>query len=284
MRAFLFLSSLSVLSGCISLELGEKNFINPARVNAAPPAHRIDAAALHALLPAATLQEEGLATGDGATLHGITVRQPSAVATVLYFGGNAFRLDDAGESVLTALTACHVNVTIFDYRGYGRSDGTPTIAAMKSDALRVFDLANAQDPGRIVVHGQSMGSFIAGHVAQQRPARGLVLESTATNVTDWANASMPWYLSLFASVELSDSLKGVDNVAAVSKFGGASLVLTGADDEVTAPRLARQVYDAIPGKSKQILVIAGAGHNDVLENAATMPAYCAFVNKLAIAP
>jgi pimeloyl-ACP methyl ester carboxylesterase len=77
---------------------------------------------------------------------------------------------------------------MFDYRGSGRSSGVPTIAALKADALQVFDQVNARYPGRVVLHGQSLGSFVAAYVAQQRPAaRGMVLESTTTNVRDWGN-------------------------------------------------------------------------------------------------
>ncbi len=83
------------------------------------------------------------------------------------------------------------------------------------------------------------------------------------------------------TIELSASLAAIDNVAAGAHYAGPSLVLIGDQDTVTPPPLARQVYDALPGRSKQLLLVAGADHNGVLTNQATAPAYCAFVAKLA---
>ncbi len=184
MRTLVVSVGLIALTGCTTIQLGERNFIQADRPDRPAPAQPINVQTLRAMLPAASLHDERITTADGATLRGITVRQPGALATVLYFGGNAFHIDQHAGELLPALAACHVNVTIFDYRGYGRSSGVPAIANMKDDALQIFDHVNADHPGTVLVHGQSLGSFVAAYVAQQRPARALVLESTTTNVRD----------------------------------------------------------------------------------------------------
>jgi len=269
------------LSGC-ALQLSESNVLRADRPGDAPPATRLDAASA----PAWRIAPVTLPAAD-AQLNGVAASRPGAAAgmTVLYFGGNAFHLDQHGAQVLDALAPCSAdigNVTMFDYRGYGRSSGTPTIAALKEDALQVFDLVNAKYPGRVVLHGQSLGSFVAAYVAQQRPAaRALVLESTTTNVRDWGNARMPWYVWPFVRLEIGAELQGIDNLAAVAGYAGPALVLEGEEDHVTPPRLARQVYAALPSPSKQLLMVAGAGHNDVLSNALVAPVYCAFIGRLA---
>jgi pimeloyl-ACP methyl ester carboxylesterase len=238
---------------------------------------------LSALRPSASLSEQQVALADGGAAHGVLVRQPGARSTVLYFGGNAFHLDRHGAQVLAALGACKVNVAMFDYRGYGRSSGSPTLALMAADALIIFDHLNVQFPGRVVVHGQSLGSFIGAHVAQQRPAAALVLESTATNPTDWANANIPWYARPFVTINVTPQLAEVDNVAAVSAFRGPSLVLVGDNDRITPAALGRRVYDAMPGAPRKLLIARGAGHNDVLLNQAARQHYCAFIDQLAVA-
>ncbi|OFA00485.1 alpha/beta hydrolase [Duganella sp. HH101] len=265
-----------LLSGC-AMQIGEGSIVRPDRAGAVPPPGRLgDGGATTYKLAPLTL------AADDAQLAGVSASGDGNALTVLYFGGNGFHLDQHGDHVLAAVAPCRADVVMIDYRGYGRSTGVPTIAALKADALREFDLVNGQAPGRVIVHGQSLGSFIAAYVAQQRPAvRGLVLESTTTNARDWANNMMPWYVWPFVRVELSESLKGIDNVAAASGYAGPALVLEGSDDDVTPPRLAQKVYDALPTPSKRMVMVPGAGHNGVLSSAAVRPAYCEFVRQLA---
>lgn len=266
------------LSGC-ALQVGERDVLRADRPDDPPPTARLDSASA----PAWTVDAVSLPVAD-AQLGGIAASRAGNGWTVLYFGGNAFHLDRHGAGVLDAFASCPgqvVAVTMVDYRGYGRSTGTPTIAALKADALRVFDHVNALQPGRVVVHGQSLGSFVAAYVAQQRPAaRALVLESTTTNVRDWGNARMPWYVWPFVRLDIDPALQGIDNVATVAGYAGPALVLEGEEDRITPPRLAKQVYAALPSSAKQLLMVAGAGHNDVLSNAAVPPAYCAFLGRL----
>lgn len=276
MRAIATLPALLLLAACGTLQIGERNFIHADPPGAAPLA-RLD---LAALLPAGSASDETIATDDGAVLRGVRWRQPGSARVLLYFGGNLFHLDRHGSSVLPLLAGCGADVVVFDYRGYGRSSGVPTVATLSADALRVFDHVSAQYPGAVIVHGQSLGSFMAAHVAQQRPgARGLVLEATSTTVQDWTDANVPWYVKLATSVKVDDNLRGIDNVAAVRNYRGAALVLAGEADRVTPAALARKVYDAIPGPSKQWHMAAGAGHDGIFGQRDVLPVYCGFVSQ-----
>ena len=207
-------------------------------------------------MPPGTLTEEEIATPDGAVLRGLGWRSPGATRTVLYFGGNAFHLDQHGRQLLPLLAGCGVSVMVFDYRGYGRSSGVPTVSTLAADALRLYDHASARYPGGVIVHGQSLGSFMAAHVARHRPAaRAVVLEATAANVQDWVDANVPWYLKLVTKVEVDGELRGIDNLAAAVAYRGASLVLAGGADRITPARLGRRVHEAFPGEGKQWRVL-----------------------------
>jgi pimeloyl-ACP methyl ester carboxylesterase len=276
MRAITLLPAALLLTACGTLQIGEHNVIHPDKAGtAAPP--RLDAGAL---LPQGSASDDTISTDDGALLRGVRWRQPGNTRVLLYFGGNMFHLDQDGKALLPLLASCGADVVVFDYRGYGRSSGVPSVATLSADALRVFDHVSAQYPGGVIVHGQSLGSFMAAHVVQQRPgARALVLEATSSNVQDWADANVPWYVKLVTRVQVDDKLRGVDNVAAVGAYRGAALVLAGAADSVTPAALARKVYDAIPGQRKQWLLVPGAGHNGIFGHKEVMPLYCAFVNQ-----
>jgi pimeloyl-ACP methyl ester carboxylesterase len=267
----IFLSA-CLVSGCGIVRIGEQNFIMPDRADT-PARPRFD------LVPRfpATLQDETIATPDGALLRGLSVRRPGATTAVLYLGGNMFHLDVHGRDVLPLLAACGTDVVVFDYRGYGRSSGAPTVATMLADAVRMYDHVSAQYPGGVVLHGQSLGSFMAAHVARERPAlRALVLEASASNVPDWVGAVMPWYAKPFVSVD--QTLAGIDSVKAVSGYRGRSLVLAGTRDTITPVALGRKVFDALPGPDKQWLQV-DADHNDIFSDTQVVRPYCAFVNR-----
>ncbi len=266
-----------LLSGCVTMQISEKNFIRPdteAERNLA--LQQLDVAGVQQLFPDATLSRESLLSADGITLNGVTLKQPGARSTVLYFGGNRFHIDPSAFHVLKLLGACQVNVTTFDYRGYGRSTGQPDIATMQKDALQIYDLLNARAPGSVIVHGQSLGSFIAAYVAKSRSAPGIVLESTTSNASDWADANTPWYARPFVRFQFSGPLQSIDNINALQNYQGHALVLIGEKDRVTPPRYAHKVFAAIGSANKKLLVVPDAGHNDTLAKVGTKPEFCAF--------
>lgn len=268
-----------LLAACGTVRIGERNFIHPDTAARAPDAP-FDAAAL---LPAATVTQEQVTAADGAVLRGITVRQGSARRALLYFGGNAFHLDRDGPDIVPLLAACGLDVAVFDYRGYGRNRAgaaAPTVATLGEDAVRLYDHVLASHPDGVIVHGQSLGSFLAAHVVRARPAaRALVLEATSTTVQAWADANIPWYGRLFLRIEVEPGLAAVDNVAAVASYPGAALVLAGARDTVTPWRHGRRVFDALPGAAKRWYLAEGANHNTILGAPGLAPVYCSFLQQ-----
>ena len=166
---------------------------------------------------------------------------------------------------------------MFDYRGYGRSSGTPTVANMQADALAIFDAVNARYPGRVIVHGQSLGGFMAAHVAAARPVLATVLETTATSAEDLVSSNIPWYAWPFVRIELDPSLRQVDNRSAAARFQSPALVITAGQDTMTPPKLGKKVFDAIPRQDKQLLLLEKAGHNGALRSEGASAAYCRFV-------
>ncbi|MFZ6757182.1 alpha/beta hydrolase [Undibacterium sp. Ji50W] len=268
------------LSACMSVQVSENQFIHPDSRSGYRLAEKLDAASVQQMAANAELTEWRLDSSDGVTLQGIRIQLKQAQVSVLYFGGNMFHLDDGAKYLLPAMQQCGVNLLSFDYRGYGRSSGQPNVANMQADALRIYDYARAQTTGKLIVHGQSLGSFIAGYVAQHRQLDGLVLESTASNAMDWALANMPWYAKAFVTIELSPALQDIDNTRAVAGFRGKSLVLVGDQDQITPLALGRKVYDALPSADKRFMVSSGGGHNGLMRRTDMVDAYCGFVRSI----
>lgn len=268
------------LLGCSSFQVSEKNFLKPDVVSGFKAEKKFDGQSLRNVLPRAQLQELSLTTPERVELQGLSALQENLTTSVLYFGGNMFHIDDAAATVVEKIGTCPSNVSMYDYRGYGRSKGEPTIENMKQDALRIYDQVRARTQGKLLVHGHSLGSFMAAYVAQQRAVDGVILESTASNALDWANANVPWYARPFVTVTVSPNLQDIDNVKAASLSNAPALVMVGADDSVTPQELGLKVFNAFSNPKKKMLVVPNVGHNSVLGSPQAKKAYCAFVADL----
>lgn len=264
------LLSCTVLSGCMQMRITERQFIRPD-----PPGTVIDKRFANE-----RTTELSVAGRDGVLLNGILFEQANARTTLLYFGGNMFHLDRHADSLLAQLSACRTNIAVFDYRGYGRNLGQPDVENMKADALSVFDAVNARYPGRVIVHGQSLGGFMAAYVAQARPVLGTVLETTATSVTELVQSQIPWYAKLFVRIDMEASLRQVDNRIAAGRFLAPALVVAAGQDNTTPAWMGKKIFEAIPRKDKRLLVLDAAGHNNALRSQGAIETYCNFVQGL----
>jgi hypothetical protein len=258
-RGFKLLATLalaSTLAGCATITVDERTILRPDQ---RPPAAES--------LGASYVREDlALPQADDAVSRGVYFHSPLSTATVLYFGGSSFRLDIEGQPVVTALARAGMDVMIFDYRGYGRSDGTPTAALMRSDAQALARFARSKAHGPLVVYGLSLGSFVASAVAETEPVDALVLEGTATNAQDMVDHRFPWYAKLVARPKFSAEVASIDNVKALRGYQGPLLVLSGEDDEMMPPSLQRSLYEQVPTTRKAMRLFAGYGHKGLIES------------------
>jgi uncharacterized protein len=268
----------ALLAGCTA-QVRETDLIRPVRGGA------LTAEAVAAAAPVYTLAEHRIATADGASLYAVHLRQPGARATIFYFGGNGYTIGRFGAWTASVFAPLGVDLIIVDHRGYGLSEGTPSAAALEVDGLAAFDHARrlVGAKGRIVVHGHSLGSFFAGHVAAHRATAGAVLESSATTTEEWVKFGMPGIAKPFIrKVEIDPGLRGRGNLEMMPRIDEPLLLLVGAKDGTTPPRLSQNLYAAspLPAGRKTLKVVAGAGHADVLTKAEAIDAYRAFLGRL----
>ena len=137
-----------------------------------------------------------ITTADSVKLNGWYVpAQNSSSLTVLFCHGNGgnigYYLDTIG-----ILHEMGVNSFIFDYRGYGLSEGAPSEEGMYADAYAAYQWLICQkhcEPNTIVVFGRSLGGSIAAQLASTAPVRGLWLESAFTSYADMAAHHYPYF-------------------------------------------------------------------------------------------
>jgi hypothetical protein len=272
-RTALALTIAASLAGC-SMAIGEGQLLRPVAGG------ELSNEALQAAAPVYTLSRHTITADDGTKLHAVHMKQPGAVATVLYFGGNGYTIGRFGAETAQAFASLNADLMIVDHRGYGLSQGTPTARNIQADGIAAFDYLSGIGPaGPIVVHGQSLGSFIAGHVGASRPAGGVVLESSVTTTEEWAKARAG---NAPVRVTVSDAIKGEGNSRNMPLISEPLLLLVGSRDAVTPPKLSESLYQAspLPAGRKTLAIIPAAGHNDVLLQPAARQAYAAFLGAL----
>jgi hypothetical protein len=192
---------------------------------------------------------------DGISLHGWFVPGRSPI-TLLWFHGNAGNVSHRLDNIREINRRLGIGVFIFDYRGYGRSEGTPTELGLYRDA-RAAREALLKEPGvdaaRLVYFGRSLGAAVAVELAlAERPA-GLILETPFRSVQTMANRTLPG--SGFLMKTRFDSLSKIGRISA------PLLILHGDADEVVPYAEGRRLFEAAR-EPKAFYTIPRARHND----------------------
>lgn len=197
-----------------------------------------------------------LKTEDGIELSAWYIPAPDAKYTVLLCHGNGgnimHRLDN-----LNIFYNLGVNCLIFDYRGYGNSQGKPTEQGTYNDAMAAYKWLTEQKkiaPQTIIVYGQSLGGSVAAWLASQVQIGSLVLENAFTSYLDLAK-KFYWYMPVQFFVRYKyDTLQYIANVHC------PILVIHSRDDEIVPFEFGQRLHQAAKGP-KQFTEISG-GHND----------------------
>ena len=134
-----------------------------------------------------------LKTPDGIQIHGWFIPKSGASKTVLFFHGNAGNMSHREDSI-RIFHNIGVNVFIFDYRGYGKSQGSPDEKGLYLDARAAWHYLLEQKkmkPEDIILFGRSLGGVVATKLATEVDSAALILESSFTSARDTANMLMP---------------------------------------------------------------------------------------------
>ena len=282
MRSFTaFLASLvlTCASGC-SFKVTEQNFIRP-QPDAAPTAAPLAIGGIDGVVET----RHAIVAPEGATLHLVSLTQPGAQLTVLYFGPNMFKISSDGARISQRLLPMGVNLVMVDHRGSGGSSGTPSLSLLEQDALVAHDYVRSTlgvAQSRLLVHGLSLGSFMAAQVALQRPVAALVLEGSGTTVDDWAHKGVPWYAKPIVRLDIDPAIADKGALAAVKHSTAPLLILAGKRDDQAPWKMSQTLFDAAatPAGSRELVVIDQAGHMDMLDWEPAIAAYRRLLGRL----
>jgi pimeloyl-ACP methyl ester carboxylesterase len=152
---------------------------------------------------------------------------------------------------------------------------------MRQDALEQFDYVLSQTGNKpVIVHGVSLGSFMAGHIVAERNVAALVLEASSTNVDDLIASVMPAYLSPFLSVRVEETLRIADNSKVVKKSHVPLLIMVGELDSTTPVYLSKRLYEQSEAKLKRLIIAPGARHGNAISHGDSIKQYQLFIDEI----
>jgi fermentation-respiration switch protein FrsA (DUF1100 family) len=204
-------------------------------------------------------EEVSLTAADGVRLHAWFAPAPGPLeprGTVLFCHGNAGNISHRIEN-LRKMRSLGLSVLLFDYRGYGRSEGSPSEEGTYLDARAGWDwLANEKriPADRVIVWGQSLGGAVASHLAAEVAPGALILESTFTSLPDVGADLYPFLPARWLARMRYDSLGNLQRVRC------PVLVIHSRQDEQLRFAYAQRLFAAAP-EPKEFLEISG-GHNE----------------------
>jgi len=173
------------------------------------------------------------------------------------------------------VTIYGASVMVFDYRGYGRSEGSPNEAGVLADgrsARRWLAKRTGIAEDEIVLCGESLGGGVQVDLAAKDGARGLILISTFDSLASVAAFHYPWFpVRMLMRTRL-------DSLAKIAAYHGPLLQIHGDQDTIVPLALAKRLFDAA-GEPKELVVVERGDHNDPLGPAA-MAAIDRFFSRL----
>ena len=213
---------------------------------------------------------------DGAEDHLFPVEPDISICTrfylsdpkgphLVFFHGNGEIAADYDE-VAPYYLPYGLNLLVTDYRGYGKSQGRPTVGTLLSDALSVFDqvyrtIREKERTGPVLVMGRSLGSAPAIEVTVKRQEKisGMIIES------GFAQA-LPLLERLGIPVEALGLKEeyGFGNARKITHITKPTLILHAQYDELIPLPEADLLQKNSGARRKELIIVPGAGHNDIM--------------------
>jgi fermentation-respiration switch protein FrsA (DUF1100 family) len=194
-----------------------------------------------------------LVTADGVTLDGWFLPGKAFKPVIFFLHGNAGHIGHRWNK-LKMLALLETPIFILDYRGYGRSEGTPSERGLYRDAEAGYAelLKRGYNPDKIVVYGESIGGAVAIELASKRPVRAVVVEDTFTSIPDVVRRSLPFIPPFLLQTQMN-------SLSRIGRVRAPVLIFHSRDDEIIPYAMGRQLY--LEANEPKHFVELRGGHN-----------------------
>lgn len=196
----------------------------------------------------------------------ITYADTGSERLIIHCGGNSSDRKSDGVNYLEGLIPFG-NVMLFDYPGYGDSEGNADIPNFEAALDAIAKEATKRASSDVVVWGHSLGGFICGQLVKRLDDRleYVVFETSATNAATVADAWVPVYLKPFVGVRIEPALAGYDNIEALRNYTGKILVIGAKKDKQLPVKLSRDLDAKLKANNRDVTYIEfpEAAHQNV---------------------
>lgn len=196
-------------------------------------------------------------TMDGVKIHGWFFPLDNKNPIILFCHGNAGNISHRLDNIRHLLDN-GLQVFIFDYRGYGKSEGKPSETGIYKDGQAAYDYLVKKEnipPSDIVVFGRSLGAAVAVDLSLRRDVKAIIVESGFTSSRGMAKTM--FLFRLFSSVIPPN----YNNAEKIKDVKAPKLIIHGDSDEIVPLDMGKSLYKASQ-EPKYFYKIEGAGHND----------------------
>ncbi len=204
----------------------------------------------------AGLEDVWITTRDGVRLHAWFAPAETGVVT-LFLHGNAGNITHR-LPLVEIIPQAGSALLLLDYRGYGRSEGSPSETGLYADAEAGYEylLARGYQPGSIVVHGESLGTAVAVDLAARREVGAVVLQAPFSSASEMAGRLLPVVGPLV--------MRSYNTISKIPRVKAPLLVVHGDRDDIVPHEQGMKLFNAAP-EPKTFWTVPGARHNDLLE-------------------
>ena len=204
---------------------------------------------------------------DGDTIHGIFCKpEVTPIATIYYVHGNSGNIS-IYDGITTTLVNAGFQLFMVDFRGFGKSTGTPTHLNIAKDGQQAFDyLVNRPDVEgtKLIMYGASIGTQLAAKLANDNQNRvyALVLEDGMSSFTDIAITMSPEDQQDMIREHLISPYSSKASVAEIENM--PKLIMHAKNDKIVPFKQGQAVFDS--AKEPKTFLPTADGHLDVLRN------------------
>lgn len=204
------------------------------------------------------VEDAWFSASDGTKLHGWFVPSNPSRGVLLFAHGNAGNISDRIPKIEALHDEVELDVMILDYRGYGKSEGTPSEKGLIDDtesALAWLSKRTGKPTDEIYLYGESIGGGVMVDLASRIPVKGLILESTFTSLPDVAAFHFPiipvrWLMR-----------SRFESAAKIASVRSPILQMHGDFDRIIPWKIGHDLFLKAPSLSRFVTIL-GHDHND----------------------
>lgn len=204
-------------------------------------------------------EEVSIPVGD-AVVNGLFYKVDGAPDVVLFSHGNASDINNRFPKI-KAMIDCGISVLAYDYRGYGKSTGEPSIKGVIEDGTAAYDFLTNQKyytAQNIVLYGESVGTGVSTEIARKRECKAIILESGFTSPERRAKEKIS-FLNLYPSFLMMDPT--LDNLDYARGKHPPLLLFAGKLDTMIPSDHSETIF-AQATEPKELVIGPNSSHND----------------------